>query len=497
MTGSTLPGRPGNLTAEEEIKLRELWILSAKLFGAIEPTPSQPAPTEDTSEPSQPASTSSRKSRFGLFRRHKEETAPPSQPSAFHSTVTDLEHSGSAGNDKHGQGALFKEAMANSSPEELRDAFWQMVKHDHPDALLLRFLRARKWDVHAAMVMAISALHWRLSDSKVDSEIIYKGEMGMLDAAQSTDAAEKKLGSDFMEQIRLGKSFIRGVDKEGRPCCYVRVRLHHAGDQSEESLERFTVYTIETARLMLKPSVDTASIIFDMTDFGLSNMDYAPVKFMIKCFEANYPESLGAVLVHKAPWVFQGIWKVIRGWLDPVVASKVHFTNNLNDLSEFINQDNIIKELGGPDKYSYEYIEPVPGENEGMKDVAKKTELETARRSLATEYEDTIKQWATLQESDKEGFDKSRAKRDEIAGKLFTNYWAIDPLVRARSLYDRNGELSGVTHQSGVIKPEAARASSISEGTQAKDSAIAQSADEKTGAVIGTPAVDPAVKVDA
>lgn len=27
---------------------------------------------------------------------------------------------------------------------------------------------------------------------------------------------------------------------------------------------------------------------------------------MIKCFEANYPESLGSVLVHKAPWLFQG-----------------------------------------------------------------------------------------------------------------------------------------------------------------------------------------------
>ena len=27
---------------------------------------------------------------------------------------------------------------------------------------------------------------------------------------------------------------------------------------------------------------------------------------MIKCFEANYPESLGAVVVHKAPWIFQG-----------------------------------------------------------------------------------------------------------------------------------------------------------------------------------------------
>lgn len=27
---------------------------------------------------------------------------------------------------------------------------------------------------------------------------------------------------------------------------------------------------------------------------------------MIKVFEANYPESLGVVLVHKSPWIFQG-----------------------------------------------------------------------------------------------------------------------------------------------------------------------------------------------
>lgn len=37
----------------------------------------------------------------------------------------------------------------------------------------------------------------------------------------------------------------------------------------------------------------------------MANMDYSPVKFMIKCFEANYPESLGVVLVHKSPWIFQ------------------------------------------------------------------------------------------------------------------------------------------------------------------------------------------------
>ena len=39
----------------------------------------------------------------------------------------------------------------------------------------------------------------------------------------------------------------------------------------------------------------------------MSNMDYTPVKFLIKAFEAHYPESLGVCLVHKAPWIFQGI----------------------------------------------------------------------------------------------------------------------------------------------------------------------------------------------
>jgi CRAL/TRIO domain len=43
-----------------------------------------------------------------------------------------------------------------------------------------------------------------------------------------------------------------------------------------------------------------------MTDFSMANMDYTPVKFIIKCLENFYPESLARIIIHKAPWFFSG-----------------------------------------------------------------------------------------------------------------------------------------------------------------------------------------------
>jgi CRAL/TRIO, N-terminus. len=143
-------------------------------------------------------------------------------------------------------------------PEEIRTAFWSMVKGDNPDSLLLRFLRARKWDTKKALVMLISTMRWRLLEMHVDDDIMFNGEASALKMSQGSDPKEKKKGDDFLTQMRLGKSFLHGVDRAGRPICVVRVRLHKAGDQDNEGLERFTVYTIETARLLLAPPIETA-----------------------------------------------------------------------------------------------------------------------------------------------------------------------------------------------------------------------------------------------
>lgn len=169
----------------------------------------------------------------------------------------------------------------------------------------------------------------------------------------------------------------------------------------------------------------------------MANMDYTPVKFMIKIFEANYPESLGAVLVHKAPWIFQGIWKIIRGWLDPVVAGKVHFTSDVTDLEKFIPKSQIIKELDGDEDWEYKYVEPVPGENDAMKEEGPRKELEAARDVEVREYEKKTLEW--LATGTGAEADKIKEDRNSRARQLNENYWKLDKYVRARTYYDRTG----------------------------------------------------------
>jgi hypothetical protein len=177
-----------------------------------------------------------------------------------------------------------------------------------------------------------------------------------------------------------------------------------------------------------------------MTDFSMANMDYAPVKFMIKCFEANYPESLGTVLVYKAPWIFNAVWNIIRGWLDPVVAGKVHFAKTIDELQKFVPMAQIPTELGGAEQWKYEYPEPIEGENVKMSEEAPRKKLLEERSELVERYQKTVLEWIVDGETGK-SMEERRRERDEAAEALRGNYWLLDPYVRARTLYDRIGTL--------------------------------------------------------
>lgn len=263
MPAEPAPGTVGNLTPEQEIKLKEFWVLTLKVFGLTleELEAPQSATTSDAPAPAPaPAPAQDKKKSkkgWGLWGRADEDsTKTNSSDSGVASSVAAI--SIADGDDKYGQSKEFKQALEDMKPEEIRTAFWSMVKGDNPDSLLLRFLRARKWDTKKALVMLISTMRWRLLEMHVDDDIMFNGEAEALKQSQGSEGKEKKKGDDFLTQMRMGKSFLHGVDRAGRPICVVRVRLHKAGDQENEGLERFTVYTIETARLLLAPPIETA-----------------------------------------------------------------------------------------------------------------------------------------------------------------------------------------------------------------------------------------------
>ena len=250
-----LPGRPGNLTAEQEQKLKEFWKVVFKVFGVTtsgtEADDLLEEADEDVQATGSPAAAGKeKKKKRNIFKRRKKDKEGKGEDrSSLGSSAAD--------DDKYGQTKEFFEALANNTPEDLHRAFWTNVKHENPDGLLLRFLRARKWDIEKALVMMISTMQWRHKEMHVEEDIVKGGEALSLAESKSSDKTKQKEGGDFISQLQMGKSYVHGVDKEGRPLTVVRVRLHHGGEQTESSIARFTVHTFETTRFMLVPPADT------------------------------------------------------------------------------------------------------------------------------------------------------------------------------------------------------------------------------------------------
>lgn len=198
--------------------------------------------------------------------------------------------------------------------------------------------------------------------------------------------------------------------------------------------------------------------------------EFPPVKFILKCFEANYPESLGQLLIHNAPWIFSGkpslkhaalvftehthqvilhrpgVWKLIHGLMDPVVASKVHFTRSVADLDKFIPRSKIPKELSGDEKWSYEYTEPVKDENAIMEDTETRDSLMYDRMMIGIRMLTATAAWVSASSASNGAEEISKAeelqsRRNAVIEEFRVNYWKLDPYVRARALIDRTGIL--------------------------------------------------------
>lgn len=137
--------------------------------------------------------------------------------------------------------------------------------------------------------------------------------------------------------------------------------------------------------------------VFDMSGFGLSNMDWDTATMVIKIFQSYYPETLGHAIIWNSPTVFSAVWKIVKPMLDPVVREKIHFASSASDIAkvsrpagsrvlarrssfrppQYIDPKHLEKDFGGTSSWTYRFRQPAKGENEHMKDEdAKKKRVE-------------------------------------------------------------------------------------------------------------------------
>ncbi|KAI8995140.1 CRAL-TRIO domain-containing protein [Gaertneriomyces semiglobifer] len=361
------PGHIENLSAEQSTLLKDFWL---ELFSAIDAFT--------------PASSSSGKG------SKKSQT-----------------NSGSVG-----------ELKPEDAPKRLVEELFLACAFDAPDQFMLRFLRARKWDVTKAVQMCISTLQWRIETDI--RGVLTKGEEGL-------DPAE----------LECNKSYFMGTDLQGRPCCFVHVRLHDKGTVNQILTRNLTIYLLETGRLLLQAPQEMAMIVFDMTGFGLKNMDYDFLKFLLACMQGYYPESLGACLVVGAPWIFNGCWQVIKPWLDPIVASKVHFVKAA-DLPQYIPAANIPSILGG-EHADFEFSFASPADLEARKQV--QSDL-SGKENAEKRFFDVISRYRPATEALAKGEGNAsevESQRQSLETELAEAYLELSKFIRTRTIYHRLG----------------------------------------------------------
>ncbi|CAO1631730.1 unnamed protein product [Parajaminaea phylloscopi] len=274
--------------------------------------------------------------------------------------------------------------IARYGGERLRQVFWQMVKGEHPDAIMLRLLRARKWNVDRAIAVLGSTASWRVENNV--EEIISGGEL------------ELTRTRGGMNILRNGISYIYGASATGEPVYVIEVGRHFSASQTQDELKRGVILLQEVLQSAMPPPTERKIVIFNMNEFGIRNMDWWCVFFMVKTMECFYVETLARVYVHGAPWIFKPIWSILKPLLDPVVRDKIRLTSDPAELAEYVPLDHLTKDsMRGSMDWVFSYPLPEQDENNLQHDTVTRERLQEAYFSVCLDLEQATRAVAKAQ----------------------------------------------------------------------------------------------------
>ncbi|XP_023934938.2 SEC14-like protein 2 [Bicyclus anynana] len=200
---------------------------------------------------------------------------------------------------------------------KFRRSVRDVLKPEHNDHFLLRWLRARQWNPEAAEKMLRDSMKWR--------------EKWGVDTTLATWTPPSVLEQHF-------PSGSTGFDKEGSPLIIVPFvgldvwGLLHSVTRTD--IIRLVLVHLENYLTLARKQAQThgptalkVTVLFDLEGFSMRQYAWKPaaemVFTMLQIYEANYPEILKICYIVNAPKVFSLAFNVIKKFMHEYTISKI------------------------------------------------------------------------------------------------------------------------------------------------------------------------------
>ena len=215
----------------------------------------------------------------------------------------------------------------------------------YDDLFLLRFLRARKFDLEKTMEMFKKFLNWRI-EKNVD------------------DLRENYVLENLIEIKKLYPHGYHRTDKLGRP---VYIELYDKTDvkalfkiTTEENMVKYYIkqyerqmkYIFPACSAVVQKPIEQSCTILDANGIGITSI-VGPIKGFLKLAsdigQDYYPEMLGKMTIINVGMFFRAIWSMVKSFIDPKTQAKITLlkSNYKDELLKLVDEDKLPAFLGG------------------------------------------------------------------------------------------------------------------------------------------------------